>query len=212
MSNVSELNSKPISRTSLTFKDKKYRDQYLVQGDDKRKSILNVLYNDSGIVMPYSPDINITTTSTYAQADITHSNYDYHTFVKSSISTITVDVKLVSDTLENADRTLAIIHLLRALSKMYYGANDPNAGTPPPIMLLSAYGKYMINGMPVALRSFYMQLSSDNDYVHTSFDTQVPIEFNVQLDLVHMPNPIKIRDEFTMDKFIDGSLVERGYF
>ena len=150
MPSVSELNSKPISRTSLTFKDKKFRDQYLGQG----KSILSVLYNDSGIVMPYSPDINITTTSTYAQADITHSNYDYHTFVKSSISTITVDVKLVSDTLENADKTLAIIHLLRSLSKMYYGANDPNAGTPPPIMLLSAYGKYMINGLPVALRSF----------------------------------------------------------
>lgn len=213
MSLSNDLNLDPIKKTSLVFKDGKARSQFLKEtNSDGSKTLMGILYNDGGIIMPYSPNINITTTSNYAQADITHTNYDYHTFVKSGITTITVDVKLVSDTLENADYTLAVIHLLRSLSKMYYGINDPDAGTPPPIMLLSAYGDYMINNLPVALRSFYMQLTDDNDYVHTSFNTQVPVEFNIQLDLVHMPNPAKIRDEFTMDNFIDGSLIKKGYF
>lgn len=206
-----DYNLRPIKRTSLTFRDIKMCNKYLGTNETS-DSILGILRADGGIVLEYSPEINITTSASYSTSDITHSNYDYNTFIKSAITQITVDIKMVSDTLDNADKTLAVIHLLRSLTKMSYGANDPEAGMPPPIMLLSAYGDYMVNDMPVAIRTFYIQLNSDVDYVHTRHNTQVPIEFNIQLDMVHMPNPKKVRDEFSIERFINGDLVKGGYF
>ena len=53
-------------------------------------------------------------------------------------------------------------------SKMFYGATDPLAGTPPPLVFLSGLGQYQFNNHPCEVASFTYNLPSDVDYIRAN--------------------------------------------
>lgn len=201
----SDRSKKPIRKAKLTFPSTSV-------GKTKLKgSILSKLLSDNGIIFENSPTINVSYTASYSPIELPHSNYDPHAFNKSTVSEITITVPLTAHTREEADKLLAIMQFGRTFTKMNFGINDPNRGMPPQILHFSAYGDYVFNRVPVAIKSFTMPLNNDVDYIQTSFNSSVPVKTDLSIVLVFMPTPNKIRTEFTLDKFASGELVKKGY-
>lgn len=200
-----DRSSKQIQKTKLTFPSTTVGKQKL------KGSILSKLIPTNGIVFDNSPTINISYTASYSPIEIVHSNYDPQAFNKSSVSEITLTVPLTANTKEEADKMLAIIQFGRTFTKMNFGINDPNRGMPPQILHFSAYGDYVFNRVPVAIKSFTLPLNNDIDYIQTSFNSSVPVKTDLSIVLVFMPSPNKLRTEFTLDKFASGELVKKGY-
>ena len=62
---------------------------------------------------------------------------------------------------------LAVIHFFRSVTKMFYGANDPLRGAPPPLTYLTGLGPYQFNQHPCVVQSFNYSLPSEVDYIRT---------------------------------------------
>jgi hypothetical protein len=120
----------------------------------------------NGIVFPYTPTINYEMQATYSDVNPTHSNYNIHFYKNSHVGAFSVTAKFTVQNDADAVYYLTTMHLLRALTKMQYG-NDPVAGAPPPVCRFSAYGDYMIQNVPVAIKSFRTDLPDNVDYYVT---------------------------------------------
>lgn len=200
------LADKPIEPVSLRFSEASSSvKQYLTS------PIMAPLFNIGGIVFPNTPRVSVTYTTSYSPIELSHGNYDYQAFNKSAIQTISLDAKLTAQTITEADYMLAVIHFLRTYNKMNYGRNDSEKGQPPAILKISAYGDYMIKDHPVAIRHFILNLPENVDYVQTSHNTQVPVYFEFNIDLVTMMTPNEVKNEFSLEKFASGSLISKGY-
>lgn len=196
---------KEIPKAKLVFPSQESARKHLVG------RILSPLLDDMGVVFEFTPSITVVTSASYQPIDMPHTNYDYHNYNKSSVQDITVDFELMANTKEEADRTLAIIHFFRTFTKMNFGINDRNRGLPPQLFRFSAYGDYMFNRVPVAIKNFSMPLTNDKDYVMTSLNTAVPSHCSFNIGLVFMPTPNKVRSEFSLDGFAKGDVVKKGY-
>ncbi len=200
------LADKPIEPVSLLFSEASSSVRQFLMSP-----IMSPLYTLGGIMFPNTPQINVTYTSSYSPIELSHSNYDYQSYNKSSIQSIAVNAKLTAQTLAEADYMLAVIHFFRTYSKMNYGRYDIERGQPPAILKISAYGDYMIKNHPVSIRNFTLNLPDHMDYVQTSHNTQVPVYLEINIDLVTMMTPNDVKNEFTLDGFASGRLISRGY-
>lgn len=198
----------PINRATLLLGGVNSPAHEIMQRSELLQPLLET---GGGIVFENTPNVSIQFGSQYTPVELTHTNYDYQAFSKSSITNITVISKFMARTLDEADYMLAVIHFLRTYSKMNYGEQDALRGNPPALMRFSCYGQYMINGTPVALRNFTLQLPEHVDYVQTSFFTQVPVYLELTIELGTMPTPNKVKSEFSLEKFASGDLIRRGY-
>ena len=121
----------------------------------------------NGIVFPYTPTINYEMQASYSDVNPTHSNFGLHFYKNSQVGAFSVTAKFTVQNDFDAVYYLTTMHLLRALTKMQYG-NDPVAGAPPPVCRFSAYGDYMIQNVPVAIKSFRTDLQDNVDYYGVS--------------------------------------------
>jgi hypothetical protein len=134
-----------------------------------------------GIVFPYTPIIGFEMTANYNDVSPMHSNFGIHFYKNSSVGNISVSAKFTVQNDTDAVYYLTTMHLLRALTKMQYGF-DPQAGSPPPVCRFSAYGDFMIQNVPVVVRSFKAELPDTVDYY--AVDPQLnPKSLASQLDL-----------------------------
>ena len=134
-------------------------------------------------------------------------------------------------TQEEAEYMMAAIHFLRVVSKSNFGLTDPDRGTPPPKLAFSAYGDAMFNRTPVYIRTVAFGLDQDVDYVPVRqsvstavqpgsdptlddmlANSYVPLVLNIFVDVMVAPNPSKIRNEFNLDSFRKGKLLDKGYY
>lgn len=149
----------------------------------------NQLKLGGGIVFPYTPTISLEHKANYTNVNVPHSNYTQYFYKNSSVSEITISGKFTVQNEAEAGLYIAITHLLRALTKMRFG-NDTNAGSPPPVCRLMAYGDYMLNNVPVAVASFKVDLPDSVDYFRTGYTvtefgyTSVPVVSTIQLTLL----------------------------
>ena len=154
-----------------------------------------VLQLNGGIVFPYLPQINLEYSSNWTENQAVHSNYKQYFFKSSSPGEIGLTAKFSVQNSFEAGTLLAVQHLLRALIKMPFGS-DPNAGSPPPICRLLAHGDYMLDGVPVAVKSFKLDYPADVDYFTLDKDpvygvTSVPVLTSLSLTLI----PVYSRNE-----------------
>ena len=63
---------------------------------------------------------------------------------------------------------MACIHFLRSVTMMNFGQTDPNAGTPPPVLIFDAYGPFVFFNLPVIVKSFNVTFPEDVDYVQVN--------------------------------------------
>jgi hypothetical protein len=131
--------------------------------------------SNGAIIFPYTPTISYDVSASYNPQAILHSNYPMHSYKSSSVSNISLSAKWSVQNNQDAELYLAVVHLLKALTKMRVG-DDPNAGSPPPICKLYAYGDDMINDVPVVLTSFKIDLPDNVDYYQSATSIVKPSE------------------------------------
>jgi len=207
----------------------------LILGPNNSSNILQPLWKTQGVMFPYTPMIQVQhATVNYGQYDLAHTNYDYFAYQRTSSPTATVTGVFGAHTQEEAEYLMAVIHFFRVVTKSNFGIQDVNKGTPPPKLAFSAYGDAMFNRTPVYIRTVAFGLDQDVDYVpvrHFSnrYDQRqvatgseeldsmlknsyVPLVLNIFVDIVVAPNPSAIRDEFNLEEFRKGKLLNKGYY
>lgn len=124
-------------------------------------------YNLSGFVyFPYTPTITQEHTAVYNTVNPTHSNYGLHFYKHSSVGPITVAGKFTVQSEHDARVWIATTHILRAVTKMKFGA-DKDRGAPPPVCRFFAYGPLQYNNVPVVIQSIRVELPDSVDYYST---------------------------------------------
>jgi hypothetical protein len=164
------------------------------------------------IEWPSTPKINQSIEVNYSTWELQHTNYQPSAFGNRATPVITISGPWFSRNATEAKSTLDAIQLLRAATSMYYGRNDPNKGTPPPVGRLNAHGLY--NGTPVVVKSFNYDFPNDVDYITTSaFGGQqaVPVLFEMSVSLIVQITPLEAVKEYSLSKFVNGDLLGNGY-
>lgn len=164
-----------------------------------------VLKNNQGILFPYTPNISFDVRADYAAVNPLHSNYGVNFYQKSTIGDISITGKFTVENEQDAKFFISTVHLLRALTKMRFGG-EPDSGSPPPVCRLDAYGELMIKNVPVAIKSFRIELTDNVDYFTSNaagFEdlNSVPTISTINITCV----PMYSRDEmqkFTVDDYL----------
>ena len=127
--------------------------------------LLNPLKARGGLIWPYQPTITYNHPITYEPISITHANQDFHIYSKTPAVNLSVSGQFSVQNQQEGQYAFAALHLLRTLAKMNFGETDPQAGTPPPVLLFNAYGPYMFKDVPVIVKDFTMDFPDEIDYV-----------------------------------------------
>lgn len=127
--------------------------------------LLQPLRNTNGMVWPYQPSITYNQPVDYTPMDLVHVNQELYAYTRTPSLKLNVTGPFTVQNQQEGIYALAAIHFCRVVTKMYFGQNDPNAGTPPPVLLFDAYGQYMFNQLPVLVAGFTVELPNDVDYV-----------------------------------------------
>jgi len=127
--------------------------------------ILEPLRRTNGVIFPYTPQITTSYTANYDALSLTHSNYRSYFYQSSSVGDINITATFTAQDTAEAEYLLAVIHFFRSATKMFYGANDAFAGTPPPLVYCRGFGEYQFNLHPCVIQQFNYSLPSDVDYI-----------------------------------------------
>ena len=173
------------------------------------------LQKSDGIIFPYTPSISQDYKANYNSVVITHSNFNQYFYKSSAPGEISLTAKFTVQNEMEAGIYLSVIHLLRALTKMKTG-NDQNAGSPPPICRLMAYGQYGLDNTPVAISSVGIEYLDNVDYFETGNSlvmygaNTVPVLATIKLTLI----PIYSRNEqlkFSVGGWLTDNFRTKGY-
>jgi hypothetical protein len=126
--------------------------------------ILAPLAVTDGVVFPYTPSIETSYQAKYDTYDLTHSNYRGYFYKSSMMENVSIKGTFTAQDTREAQYLLAVIHFFKSVTKMFYG-QDAQAGTPPPLVYLSGFGKYQFNESPCVVSNFSYSLPNDVDYI-----------------------------------------------
>jgi hypothetical protein len=181
-----------------------------ILGPAGSSNILNPLYATNGLMFPYSPQITVSQDVNYQDISMVHTNSDFLSYQKTPSVSISITGKFSCQTQAEGAYSLACIHYLRTVSKMYFGQTDKNAGLPPPILLLNGYGTFMFNNLRVILKSHNYTYNEQMDTVLISTaggTARLPALFDLSLTLVVQQTPRSQRQDFNLDAFRTGALL-----
>lgn len=205
-----------------------------ILGSNDSGNILFPLYRTNGVMFPYTPTITTGSVVDYDQSSFVHSNYGYNAYVRSYPKTINISAEFTAQTTDEALYLLAVLHFFRSVTKSYFGVSPYNkAGTPPPVLKFNYLGDYQFNNVPVLIKNFDYTLPGNIDYVAVSTSsigssfaenkrvnlpksanggyTYVPTHLAVTLELDTQYIPIDLRNNFNLDLFREGKLMNKGY-
>lgn len=217
---VTTYNGAP--RVTFEGMDRDYRAMLKVPESYITQYAHGPLFGFNGILFPYTPSISYDMTAAYSNMNVMHSNYSVNFYKHSAVGNITLNAKFTVNSDVDAVYYMSTMHLLRALTKMRYG-DDTNAGAPPPVCRLSAYGDFMLKNVPVVVASVRTEYSDNVDYYATGNDATalsqelkfgtnfIPTVSSISLTLI----PMYSREEqskFSVDNYIkDSELKKSGY-
>jgi len=163
-------------RVKLIARDKRY-----LQGP-----LLKPLANTGGLVFPYTPQLGITHSSGWNPSNPAHTNSAVYQYSYSQVDNIIVTGDFTAQNHFQAQYCLAAVHFLRAVTKMNYG-QDPDAGTPPPLLFLQGLGEHILPNIPVLVLSSYLDFPPDVDYITANIngsaaDLGIPGTINMGAD------------------------------
>jgi len=130
--------------------------------------LLLPLKSRGGLVWPYTPTISYQHPIQYETVSVTHANQDFHIYSRTPAVNIGVTGEFTVQNQQEGAYALAAIHFLRTMAKMNFGETDPQAGTPPPVLLFNAYGAFMFKDVPVIVKDFNVEFPQDVDYVQVT--------------------------------------------
>ena len=130
-----------------------------------QQSILYPLKVSNGVIFPYTPQISTSYRANYDAYNLVHSNFKGYFYQSSSVEPVSIVATFTAQDTNEANYILAVIHFFRSVTKMFYGANDPLRGTPPPLVFLRGLGQYQFNNHPCLVSYFSYNLPNDVDYI-----------------------------------------------
>lgn len=154
--------------------------------DGREPSLLSFLRASNGMVWNYTPNISEQRTVNYEMDQPVHTNSGFNNYKNTSNTVITIQGTFMAGTATEAMYLLACIHFLRSVSLMDFGRQALYSadrqisvpGAPPPVLLLSAYGRYIYNDIPVILKSYSFNYADDVSYVQVPVDSSTD-NFNI---------------------------------
>jgi len=204
-----------------------------ILGPKDKSNILFPLYQTGGVLFPYTPAISTGAVTEYDNTPFIHSNYNYNAYVRSYPKPISITAEFTAQSNDEALYLLAVIHFFRSVTKSYFGVTPYNkAGTPPPTLLFNYLGEYQFNNVPVVVKYFDYSYEANIDYVavdtvqnqiysanmgvslpaaNSGGYTWVPTHMTCSLELETQYVPIQLRNQFNLDDFRSGKLVNNGY-
>ena len=91
------------------------------------------------------------------------------------------------DTTE-ANYLLAVIHFFRSVTKMFYGQDTTERGSPPPLVYLTGLGEYQFNEHSCLVSSFAYNLPADVDYIRSGSPNQIGTDLTTRRVRQQTPN------------------------
>ena len=170
------------------------------------------LNNFGGILFPYTPTISYDTQAVYGSVNPVHSNYTQYFYKNSQVGQINITGKFTVQNEKEGKIWLGVVHLLRGLTKMRWGS-DANAGSPPPVCRLEAYGDFMLRNVPVVISNFKFDLPDNVDYMAVKGEyknTLVPTVSTLNVTLNVMYSRREMQD-YSVDSWLQGNLRGQGY-
>ncbi len=167
-----------------------------------------------GIVFPYTPTIQTQVQVNYSKYDLVHTNSQPHAFQSSSPPGIQITATFYQQTTEEIQYLAGVYHFLRVVTKMNFGADDPDRGAPPPVLEFSAYGETNYARVPVLVAGFTQSYPDDVDYVEATVNgsiVQMPTVATIAMDLLVQYSPRRTKSQFTLNGFADGTLYSKGF-
>jgi hypothetical protein len=128
------------------------------------------LEHSGGLVYPTNPTVMIQQHAEYNSLQPVHTNYPYWAYQNSSVGRITITGQFYVQNAMEARYWVACIHYLRCVTKMHYGGNTPDAGSPPPRVKFNAYGDHIFNNVPVIVQDFTFDSPADVDYISCGYE------------------------------------------
>lgn len=174
---------------------------------------LSSLIEDDRLVLtfPYSPTIQLQQEVQWGAIDLVHTNYQPNAFAKRSNPQITLTAPFTCHTTAATTYALGALTMMKVISSMRFGTQDPYRGVVPPILLFSAYGAQVFQDVPVILKSYSMDFPNDVDYVSAGGDSMLPTNFTLNITLEYQVNIKKVRDEYSIKDIASGKLIGQGY-
>ena len=179
-------------------------------------SILAPLVPHHGIMFPIQPDITYSQSISYTPYDLTHTNYTFQAYRNTPSPDIQMTCQFASVTDEEARYTYACLHFLRSVSKMWFGANEGSSGvepgTPPPVLLFSAFGQQQFSNIPVVITQFSTTYDSNVDLKLIDGNLQIPTMMNMFIGIAIQQNPDRQKNVYSTTDFISGKLYGESGF
>lgn len=173
----------------------------------------SVLRATDGLLFPLTPTINYSQSVTYSPYDLIHTNYTFFSYRNTPSPSIQIQSTFTNTTDEEHRYTSGVLHFLRSVTKMWYGAGEDQGirGAPPPVLKFSAFGPQIFNNVDVFVSSVATFFDDNVDLITGTNGNALPAVMNIAIDLSVTVSPKKQKEDFTTSGFISGSLYGRGF-
>lgn len=211
-----------------------------VLGPDDCENLLQPLWPTKGMIWPYTPNVTFGGMANYNSFEFVHSNYQYWNFRNSVPIDIQIAGTFTAQTNEEGRYLLAVLRFLRSVTMMEFGipaAQRGTAGTPPPVLRFNYLGAHMFNNVPVVVQNFSFTLERDVDYVEVQLpfggsrglagffndtlfgnvvqrsgnQTYLPTKLETMVTLLIQQNTRNVRENFDVNAFKRGDLINKGF-
>jgi hypothetical protein len=189
-----------------------------------------------GIIFPYTPTIMWNYSANYGTYDTTHSVYQQQYWQNTPNPTIQITATFTATTIAESEYSLASLHFLRFATKGDFGAflgdakeRNATAGSPPPVLLFSAYGSGNAEKIPVVVRGVNYTYAEDVDFVtvdpskkspsnesrsekwKVDYSTSIPVQFVMSIDLAVQQTPANVQNAFNVREYATGKALTKGF-
>lgn len=189
-----------------------------------------------GIIFPYTPTIMWNYSANYGTYDTTHSVYQQQYWQNTPNPTVQLTATFTATTIAESEYSLASLHFLRFATKGDFGAflgdtgtRNATAGSPPPVLMFSAYGSGNAEKIPVVVRSVNYTYAEDVDFVtvdpslrsesnesrsekwKVDYSTSIPVQFVMSIDLAIQQTPANVQNKFNVKEYATGKALTKGF-
>ncbi len=207
--------------TNATFKHTQdWRIRLSLPSAFQYSELLAPLKQTNGFLFPSTPNIILSSSAAYNQLEPIHNNYQFLSYQNSKTSEIAIECDFYNETPGDARYWVAATHYLRSVTKMFYGDNPADAGSPPPVVKLNGYGDFVFNNVPVVVKTFSVSLPKEVDYISTGITSSAggnppaasngtswaPTKSNISVTLIPAYSRERVRN-FSLTDFVNGKYI-----
>ena len=193
-----------------------------IYGLDGGMGLLAPLKRAGGMIWQTTPNIFLSGSVSYNEAQMQGMNYPIHTFMNSQPPVIPISADFYANDVQEGQYLLAILHFLKVITKGHFGDSSVakgTFGTPPPVLIFEYLGDHGFNKVPVIVQNYTYSLPEDVDYVPVVSNagngqkqtTYLPTRTNITLNLAPSYTPHKLRKRFDIDSLATGTAYRDGF-